>query len=413
MKKGFTLIELLAVIVILAVIALIATPIIINIINDSREQAGIRGAELYIDAAKLAIVKANMTGEVNVNSCTILQTGNLNCGGTEVQVDMNGTTATAGTITFTNGKITSVTGLVMGDATYGTDSNGKIVKGDAIAHVPFTGTIYRISSEKIMPGQSITQGTEPVVCIHMYVNNELVDNSCNYNIYFDTMEECTEGVATYEEPGATFTCEAGVRHGLTDYQTESPLTMPFTKNAYCLVNSDNNYNSCAADNFGFMMQEACNELASRSNNFTCEIGVIRPNYYLKHEVENDIIQSSYSCIKYVDGVVAKELCLQGGDQSYYGEYDGMSSQEVYDIRNSNPTGNLAILASEIDYFDNAQSAQHGCSFRYYRSECSDGDSKISTSSNGPVEARKEIEYLNYTIFSYCGVDSPLNEAYCN
>ena len=33
MKKGFTLVELLAVIVILAVIALIATPIVFNIIN--------------------------------------------------------------------------------------------------------------------------------------------------------------------------------------------------------------------------------------------------------------------------------------------------------------------------------------------------------------------------------------------
>ena len=33
-KKGFTLIELLAVIVILAIIALIATPIILGIIND-------------------------------------------------------------------------------------------------------------------------------------------------------------------------------------------------------------------------------------------------------------------------------------------------------------------------------------------------------------------------------------------
>ena len=33
-KKGFTLIELLAVIVILAVIALIATPAVLNIIED-------------------------------------------------------------------------------------------------------------------------------------------------------------------------------------------------------------------------------------------------------------------------------------------------------------------------------------------------------------------------------------------
>ena len=38
-KKGFTLIELLAVIVILAVIALIATPLVMNVINDARKNS--------------------------------------------------------------------------------------------------------------------------------------------------------------------------------------------------------------------------------------------------------------------------------------------------------------------------------------------------------------------------------------
>ena len=45
-NKGFTLIELLAVIVILAIIALIATPIILGIINDARTSASERTAEL-------------------------------------------------------------------------------------------------------------------------------------------------------------------------------------------------------------------------------------------------------------------------------------------------------------------------------------------------------------------------------
>ena len=54
-KNGFTLIELLAVIVILAIIALIATPIILGIINDAREKANERSIELYASAVRNGI----------------------------------------------------------------------------------------------------------------------------------------------------------------------------------------------------------------------------------------------------------------------------------------------------------------------------------------------------------------------
>ena len=54
MKKGFTLIELLAVIVILAIIALIATPIILGIINDARKSAKERSAELVYTGVEYA-----------------------------------------------------------------------------------------------------------------------------------------------------------------------------------------------------------------------------------------------------------------------------------------------------------------------------------------------------------------------
>ena len=54
MKKGFTLIELLAVIVILAIIALIATPIILGIIEDARKGASESAAQLIVDNVELA-----------------------------------------------------------------------------------------------------------------------------------------------------------------------------------------------------------------------------------------------------------------------------------------------------------------------------------------------------------------------
>lgn len=53
-NKGFTLIELLAVIVILAIIALIATPIVLGIIEDTKQSANEVSAQYIIDAVEKA-----------------------------------------------------------------------------------------------------------------------------------------------------------------------------------------------------------------------------------------------------------------------------------------------------------------------------------------------------------------------
>ena len=64
-NKGFTLIELLAVIVILAIIALIATPIILGIINDTRGEARKRSAEAVRHAVETAYLTSAMKVEAN------------------------------------------------------------------------------------------------------------------------------------------------------------------------------------------------------------------------------------------------------------------------------------------------------------------------------------------------------------
>ena len=111
MKKGFTLIELLAVIVILAIIALIATPIVLNIIKDSRESAGLRSAEMYLDAVEqsISVEKMNNT-KFNPNTCTITEQGNLDCDTKDgiLEVKVNGDKPLNGKITFENGKIKDV-----------------------------------------------------------------------------------------------------------------------------------------------------------------------------------------------------------------------------------------------------------------------------------------------------------------
>ena len=55
-EKGFTLVELLAVIVILTIISLIAVPMILNVIDESRKKAAIVSAENYIYAVEQYLV---------------------------------------------------------------------------------------------------------------------------------------------------------------------------------------------------------------------------------------------------------------------------------------------------------------------------------------------------------------------
>ena len=60
--QGFTLIELLAVIVILAVIALIATPLIMNVINDAKKGASRDAGYNVIKAAELRAATEGIAG---------------------------------------------------------------------------------------------------------------------------------------------------------------------------------------------------------------------------------------------------------------------------------------------------------------------------------------------------------------
>ena len=90
MKKGFTLIELLAVIVILAIIALIATPIILGIINDAREESNKRSVELYASAIRNAIATYQLTGTnapTKFSDLKVEKEGNIECAIEELYTD--------------------------------------------------------------------------------------------------------------------------------------------------------------------------------------------------------------------------------------------------------------------------------------------------------------------------------------
>ena len=78
MKKGFTLVELLAVIVILAIISLIAVPVVLGIIEDSKKNTTLSSAEFYLDAVELSIVKSIQKGKkIETGFYNIMSDGNI------------------------------------------------------------------------------------------------------------------------------------------------------------------------------------------------------------------------------------------------------------------------------------------------------------------------------------------------
>lgn len=68
MKNGFTLIELLAVIVILAIIALIATPIVLGLIDDAKRSANERSIDMYADSVQNAIMGKQIGNKVSAGN---------------------------------------------------------------------------------------------------------------------------------------------------------------------------------------------------------------------------------------------------------------------------------------------------------------------------------------------------------
>ena len=117
-KKGFTLIELLAVIVILAVIALIATPVVMNSINNAREGAAenagygvIKAVEHHI-ALQVLEDSAYQANETALNNLT-----GVNIQGTEPETPME--------LQFTNNSVSGGSMCINGYNLV-VDSNGKV-----------------------------------------------------------------------------------------------------------------------------------------------------------------------------------------------------------------------------------------------------------------------------------------------
>lgn len=87
-NKGFTLVELLAIIVILGIIAVITTPVILGVIDDTRKDAAADKAWGTIDAIKLAYAQEQVKNNTYKlgDSVTITNGADIKVGQTKVRI---------------------------------------------------------------------------------------------------------------------------------------------------------------------------------------------------------------------------------------------------------------------------------------------------------------------------------------
>ena len=202
-KKGFTLIELLAVIVILAIIALIATPIVLSLISDSKESASLRSAEMYLDAVEYGVSNTIMNNKIISNGThKVMSNGNIcigtysnkTCEGDIIEVEINGEVPKEGsTITIEEGKIKGIN-LLYGDKTIIKDSDGNLVYEigfDDICKYQNNGVTEKTA------GAKYSCEVKPGTSYNFYVLTTPEENSKTINLILDR-NICEDGSLTEE-----------------------------------------------------------------------------------------------------------------------------------------------------------------------------------------------------------------------
>ena len=120
-KNGFTFIELLSVIVILAIIALIATPIVLNIIKNAKESADERSVEHYIDAVENAIMQKSLKNEIVDDGVYSIEQL------TQLGVKATGTLPSEGYIIIEKNKIKDIQDLKIGNSYLNYNADKQII----------------------------------------------------------------------------------------------------------------------------------------------------------------------------------------------------------------------------------------------------------------------------------------------
>ena len=206
-KRGFTLIELLAVIVVLAIIALIATPIVMNLIKNAEKGAAERSAERYIDAVELAIATDRLDNaliadgvyesDANGNLCLQGKT----CTEPDLTVEINGNKPKTGTtVKIVNGQVVAETDTRINfeDYTVSYNEQKELVATEIVPTAP---SCTIVSGNKNTVGSEVECGGERFYIIPQDTTNHVADSTTisllakyNLNVGTNKVADDEEGI---------------------------------------------------------------------------------------------------------------------------------------------------------------------------------------------------------------------------
>ena len=212
MKKGFTLIELMGVLILLAIISLIAVPVVLNLINDSREEAKKRSLDNYIHAVNLAISSYNSKlehEEIDDMTCNIQSDGNLDCNGTIINVNVKNTKPASGIIVIKDYEVSDYYGVSIDSKAFNSvEFNGtKVAATEADTHkgiVYLDPTDLSATCNATLAAQNLNENNTPTGiktgCMKFYIYDDsgssykmILDHSTSSNVIWNSSGNNSDG----------------------------------------------------------------------------------------------------------------------------------------------------------------------------------------------------------------------------
>ena len=265
-RKGFTLIELLAVIVILAIIALIATPMILGVIEKARKGASEQSALGYIDAVEkqVAINQVKNENLINDGTYNVPMTG----------ITVKGEAPTKGWLKIEKGMVTNYS-FVIGK--YVVTKGSETVKGDEPAksdeEVTKTYPVYSNgtavyynpeTNEKCKESEAVSTTGTKTGCMKWYTFNDEGETTSTVNMILD---HNTTATVAYNSSNVN-TVQKEVTTTLTADTTSWNSSLKarlITADEIAKITGNINFNSLSATNSDWFYLDSNNQTQTATN----------------------------------------------------------------------------------------------------------------------------------------------------